>query len=64
MNEFQKTLQKKFYAQMDADPNDTEVMVLYINYLSEMLGAGFLSELEEKRPISIRYKSLRTSFSC
>ncbi len=47
MNEFQKTLQK-FYAQMDADPNDTEVMVLYINYLSEMLGAGFLSELEEK----------------
>lgn len=47
MNEFQKTLQK-FYAQMDADPNDTEIMVLYINYLSEMLGAGFLSELEEK----------------
>lgn len=47
MNEFQKTLQK-FYAQMGADPNDTEVMVLYINYLSEMLGAGFLSELEEK----------------
>ena len=47
MNEFQKTLQK-FYAQMDAEPDDTEVMVLYINYLSEMLGAGFLSELEEK----------------
>lgn len=47
MNEFQKTLQK-FYAQMDANPDDTEVMVLYINYLSEMLGAGFLSELEEK----------------
>ncbi|MBC8557195.1 hypothetical protein [Jutongia hominis] len=47
MNEFQKTLQK-FYAQMDADPDDTEVMVLYINYLCEMLGAGFLSELEEK----------------
>lgn len=47
MNEFQKTLQK-FYAQMDAEPDDTEVMVLYINYLSEMLSAGFLSELEEK----------------
>lgn len=47
MNEFQKTLQK-FYAQMDAEPDDTEVMVLYINYLSEMLGAGFLSEPEEK----------------
>lgn len=47
MNEFQKTLQK-FYAHMDAEPDDTEVMVLYINYLSEMLGAGFLSELEEK----------------
>lgn len=47
VNDFQTTLQK-FHAQLEANPNDTEINVLYINYLEEMLAANFLSELELK----------------
>lgn len=47
MNDFQNTIQK-FQAQLESNPNDIEVIQLYIEYLIKMLCTNFLSDLEQK----------------